>query len=105
MARDPRSDPRSIGNRLMARGLSTAQLDRALNYQADHADILLGEACVRLDLITRVELEVVVAMQQADHNGGARALARIAAERTKTLARRVDHNVLTAGLLLTKLAE
>ncbi len=105
MARDPRSDPCSIGNRLVARGLSSEQLRRALKYQADNADILLGEVCVRLEFITRVELEVVVAIQQADRNGGARTLAKIAAEKTKTLAQRVDHNVLTAGLLLTKLAE
>lgn len=87
---DPRDDPNSVGSILMTYGLTPSQLSRAVSYRKDHCDILLGEACVRLNFITRETLETAVKKQEAVRGNGAHAIIELAAERTRKMSRSVS---------------
>lgn len=79
--------PNSIGRILMTYGLTEDQLGRAVRFKQDHGDILLGEACVRLEFISRETLEVAVAKQEAARKkNGAGALVELATRRTRTIS-------------------
>lgn len=102
---DPADDPNSIGNLLMRGGLGEHRLARAVAFQKDHPDIMLGEACVRLGFISRCQLEVAVAIQESKTNGGTKNLARLAASKTRELGERIDRLVLTGDRVLATLAK
>ncbi len=61
----PERDPTSIGNLLLGHGFVTPDgLEEAKAFQKDHPDILMGEALVRMEKITRNELEAVCEQQE-----------------------------------------
>ncbi len=82
----PMNDPTSIGNLLCAAGAVDAEhIKNALDFQKEHADVLLGEALVRLGLLTRPALEVAIAQQKAVRTSkpvDARRLVELATQRT-----------------------
>ena len=84
--RDPQEDPNSIGSILMSYGMTPMELSRAINYQRDNYEVLLGEACVRLGFTTRETLETAIRKQCARRSNSASILVRLAIERTKTMS-------------------
>ena len=66
----PACDPTSLGCLLRDKGLvDSQQLLTALQFQVENADLLLGEALVRLGIISREILEVMLAEQNPRRNG------------------------------------
>lgn len=64
-------DPYSFGNLLLERGLiSEVDLDRALAFQRDNQDVMLGEALVHMGVIERGTLETMLLRQEALKGGG-----------------------------------
>lgn len=86
---DPKDNPLSLGNLLMAAGQCTqADIDRALA----HADELMGEFLVREEVITRDVLEVMLAKQRAASGGNGAILkfAKLAVKRTRRMNESLD---------------
>lgn len=88
--RKPTDDPTSIGNLLCAAGLvSSMHISAAVNFQKEHADVLMGEALVRMGALTRDQLELAILQQKALRTTkprDARKLAELAAQRTRDAA-------------------
>lgn len=71
-------------------GLSRAQVAEAALYARTNSDLMIGESCVRLEMIDRTQLETMLLRQEAMRNDGAKSLARLAILRTKEAAKRID---------------
>ena len=92
--KDPGCDPTSLGNLLLEKGLVTPkQLSEAVHFQQNNADLLLGEALVRLGVITREVLEATLAQQEMVRKGASRQsndqvqrMLRMAAQHTLSVA-------------------
>lgn len=85
----------SLGNLLQEAGLVTQdEVLRAQEYQEQNPDVMLGEALVHMDVISRDQLEVILARQTvARSNGsgkGVAKLADLASERVQRLTDRAE---------------
>lgn len=82
----PNDDPNRIGTILLSYGLTRDQLSHALRLNRDGQG-LLGEVCLHLGYITEHMLETAVKKQKARRKKRpAKALVKLATERTKTLS-------------------
>lgn len=86
MARSARRDKTSIGSILLnLPTVSEDELDRAVEYQQEHQDILLGETMVLLGFITRRQLDEAITLQRK-MRGETVELLEYATQRTRSVA-------------------
>ncbi len=82
-------DPASLGNLLLkTKAIDLTQLREALAFQSDNPDIMLGEALIRMGLITRDGLNILLTRQKAMRGGSkeVRQLLKLATKRNRDTA-------------------
>jgi hypothetical protein len=86
---DPHQDVTSIGNLLIDAGICTKeQVQKAICYQCDNPDAMLGEALVQLGSLTRDQLDVILARQEIMRsNGRGKGISRLANLTTERIGR------------------
>lgn len=94
-AKSPACDPTSLGSLLLNSGLvSSKQLDEALHFQQDNADLLLGEALVRMGVLSREMLEAALMQQELARKG---ATKQTSSQVRRVLKMATQQTIATAG--------
>lgn len=100
---DPRKDPNSLGNILLAfENVTPSDLEEAIAYQLRNQDTLLGETMIRLKMITQEQLDEAIIMQRK-RRGETTELVEYATQRTRSLATGFASLTALAGELTLKL--